>query len=572
MHTFRSKSPYSPPAFVELLSLLLALSAFDSTEAQLGPPPEPVGNPLTEDKARLGKALFWDEQLSSTRTVACGTCHIPKDGGDDPRSANDPLAIHPGPDGVFGGADDVFGSPGVPLSAADGTYDYSPSFALLPQVTGRRTISSVNAGYSSSLFWDGRAGEEFVDPVTETVVLASGAALESQALGPLLSDVEMAHVGRTWTEVLDRVAAIEPLALAGDVPADLENWIAGRDYAALFEEAFGSPGITAPRIGMAIASYERTQFTDQTPFDDWLITSTGLTVQELAGRDVFLDSSCDRCHSGVAFTDHDFHYTGVRPHADDAGRFDVTELEDDRARMRTPSLRNVELRAPYMRNGRFATLEDVIEFYNRGGDFDGPNKDAFIRELMLTEQEKADLLAFLTRPLTDSRLAEEQEPFDRPRLYTESWGLPVVYGSGVNSSQGILPRVAALEPPLLGNPNFTVGVYRADGSTEGLLVIDDEDPGTDLLPTAGSLAHETVFLSPDGVGTRHASVAISLPSAPGLEGKAYFGRWYVVSPGSNIPEAVSKPFAFKLFSAGSLDGIFQNGFESGTTVFWTGTP
>ena len=110
------------------------------------PPPAPPGNPVTPAKAQLGKVLFWDEQLSSTRTVSCGTCHIPAAGGDDPRSASGPLAVHPGPDGVFGGPDDVFGSPGVPLNQADGSYSWQASFGLLPQVTPRRTVSSLNAG------------------------------------------------------------------------------------------------------------------------------------------------------------------------------------------------------------------------------------------------------------------------------------------------------------------------------------------------------------------------------------------------------------------------------------------
>ena len=537
--------------------------------AQFGPPPVPAGNPLTVEKARLGKALFWDEQLSSTRTVSCGTCHFPGTGGDDGRTADNPDAIHPGADGLFGGPDDVLGSPGVPRSAPDGTYVFDATFGLGVQATGRRTASSINAGYSPTLFWDGRAEDEFVDPVTMTTVLPSGAALESQALGPLLSDVEMAHEGRTWTEVLDRIAAIEPLALAGDVPQDLDSWIAGRNYAALFEEAFGSPGVTAVRIGMAIASYERTQFTDQTPFDQWILTNTGLTADELAGFDLFTQSSCDRCHQGLELTDHAFKYIGLRPAAEDPGRFDVTGNRDDLGRMRTPTLRNVELGAPFMRNGRFDTLEEVIDFYDRGGDFDAPNKDEFVRELNLTPQEKSQLLAFITRPLTDPRLAKEEPPFDRPRLYTESWAVPVVYGGGVASLQGgLVPRVVALEPAILGNPSFTVGVFDAQGGTQARLVIDTEDPGL-TLPTAGGLAFQDVPLESDGVGALYGSAVLSLPSDDSLHGSAHFGRWYVLDPGGTSAVAVSRVFRFKLFRAGGLDTLFEDGFESGGTVFWS---
>lgn len=539
--------------------------------AQFDPPPEPPGNPLTVEKARLGKALFWDEQLSSTRTVACGTCHFPGTGGSDPRSGTSPLAINPGPDGLFGTPDDVFGSPGVPLSQADGTYEFQTSFGLREQATGRRTASSINAGYSPTLFWDGRAGDEFIDPVTETTVLPAGAALETQSLVPLLSDVEMAHQGRTWTDVLDRIAAVEPLALAGNVPVELDTWIAGRDYAALFEEAFDSPGITAPRVGMAIASYERTQFTNQTPFDDFLINGTPLTPEEDAGSKLFTSSSCDRCHQGLEFTDHTFKYIGLRPAGEDPGRFDVTGDPDDLGRMRTPSLRNVELRAPYMRNGRFATLEEVIDFYDRGGDFDAPNKDEFIRVLNLTDQEKAELLAFITRPLTDLRLANEEPPFDRPRLFTESWAVPVAYGTGVaNVEGGLVPKIVAVEPAILGNPNFTLGVFDALGGTQARLVIDTQDPGL-ALPSSGGLAFEDVALQSDGVGAFYGSVAIALPSSDALHGSGHFGRWYVLDPGGTSAVAVSRVFRFKLFRPGGLDTQFEDGFESGDTVFWSST-
>lgn len=544
------------------------LSVGVAAGAQFEPPPEPAGNPLTEEKARLGEALFWDEQLSSTRTVSCGTCHFPGTGGDDARTAGNLDAVHPGADGIFGGDDDVFGSPGVPRSNPDGTYEFDATFGVSVQATGRRTASTINAGYSPALFWDGRAEEEFIDPVTMTTVLSSGAALESQALGPLLSDVEMAHEGRTWTDVLDRIASIEPLALAGDVPEELETWIAGRDYAALFEEAFGSPGVTAPRIGMAIASYERTQFTDQTPFDQWILTNTGLTDDELAGFDLFTQSSCDRCHQGLEFTDHAFKYIGLRPAEEDPGRFDVTGDYDDLGAMRTPTLRNVELGAPFMRNGRFATLEEVIDFYDRGGDFDAPNKDEFIRVLDLTPEQKSQLLAFITRPLTDPRLASEEPPFDRPRLYTESWAVPVVYGAGVAGLQGgLVPRVVAFEPAVLGNPNFTVAVFDALGGTQARLVIDTEDPGL-TLPASGSLAFEDVTLQADGVGALYGSAVISLPSEETLHGSAHFGRWYLLDDGGTSAEAVSRVFRFKLFRAGGLDSLFEDDFESGGTVFW----
>jgi cytochrome c peroxidase len=225
--------------------------------AQLPPPPEPAGNPVTAAKANLGKVLFWDEQISSTRTVACGTCHIPVAGGSDPRSAVDPLSAHPGPDGVFGGADDVLGSLGVPVNQADGLYGWSNHFGLLAQVTPRRTPSSVNAGYAPELFWDGRAPEEFVDPVTQQVVLATGGALESQSVGPPVSDVEMAHVARAWTDVLPRISASAPLARAPDqAGAQRAGFDHPRDDQ-LVEAAVGQPGLNPPRVGKAVSNIER---------------------------------------------------------------------------------------------------------------------------------------------------------------------------------------------------------------------------------------------------------------------------------------------------------------------------
>jgi cytochrome c peroxidase len=553
--------PAPATAAAALSILLTAVSA----GAQLGPPPDPPGNPTTPGKANLGKVLFWDEQLSSTRTVACGTCHIPSGGGDDPRSATDPLAVNPGPDGVFGNDDDVLGSPGVPLSDASGVYLLTTHFGLTEQTTGRRTLSSINAGYSPELFWDGRAAGEFRDPVTDEVVLASGAALESQAVGPIVSDVEMGHLDRMWSEAITRLEASEPLALAHHVPLALIEWIDGRDYPDLFLEAFGTAEVTAARVGMAIASYERTQFTDQSPFDLYLATGNVdvFTEQEELGLNVFSTANCNSCHTLLPLqTDHSFRYTGVRPPAEDPGRFEVTLDPDDLGRMRTPSLRNVELRAPYMHNGRFATLEEVIDFYDRGGDFDAPNKDPAVHELRLTRQQKDDLLAFLTRPLTDPRLVDEQPPFDRPRLYTESGRVPVVEGAAL---QGTVPQPVVLEPPLLGNPSFTVGVHDALGGADALLVIDGADPGL-TPPASGDLAFEKLVLDGVGPGNGYGSVSLAIPSDPSFAGSEWLGRWYV---DEGETTAVSPLFRFTIFPSLGQSLLYVDGFESGSTAGWS---
>lgn len=553
---------------------LVAAFGAHSASAQLLPPPDPnVANPITPAKVRLGKVLFWDEQLSSSRTVSCGTCHIPRTGGGDPRSAASPLAIHPGVDGIYGNADDIFGSPGVPAADSAGFYSVTTHFGMGSQTTNRRTNSMINAAYSRDLFWDGRAGQNFVDPITTLPVWpGGGSALESQAMGPPTNDVEMGHQGRLWTDVVTRVAASQPLALATDAPTPLLLWIGNRSYAQLFTEAFGSADISAAKIGMAIASYERTLWSDQTPFDAWLLGDEGaMTEQELAGRDVFSIASCDRCHSGALMSDNQFHYIGVRPHADDQGRYAVTFLEGDRGKMRTPSLRNVQMRPPYMHNGRFPDLESVVEFYNRGGDFTEANKDPQVRPLNLTPEDKAALLAFLKRPLNDRRLDKEDFPFDRPRLYTESQRVPKIEGSGQAGTGGLVPMAVALEPALIGN-TITFGVQNGRGGAPVRLVIHSSDPGL-VMPGTGdfALVNETLEGTSGAAGAGYVSVRVSVPNNPALADREYFGRWYVTDASGSGGVAVSRLFRFKVFPTLGAATVWVDNFESGTTGRWSST-
>lgn len=526
-----------------------ALSAGDAgtrgsgTTNPIEPPNAPAGNPITATKAALGKTLFWDEQLSSTRTVACGTCHVASNGGADPRSAAPGTrATHPGPDGVFGNADDIQGSVGVPLSQADGSYKPSTNFGLKEQVTGRRSMSHVNSGYLTLLFWDGRAEQAFKDPLTNTVVLPQGAALESQVLGPPVSDVEMAHSGRTWSDVAARVAASKPLALSPTVPAALTNWIGGRSYPELFTEAFGTPDVTPVRIALAIATYERTLYADRTPFD-----LGDLRPEEARGLQVFNQSDCNNCHTTPLLSHDGFENIGVRPAQEDTGRFAITQRADDLARFRSPSLRNVELRAPYMHNGRFKTLEEVVEFYDRGGDFPGLTRNR-LRVLRLTAQQKADLVAFLKRPLTDPRVAAETAPFDRPMLYSESMRVPQISGTGVAGTSGQTPQVIAVEPPLLGTPQFTVGVYDALGGAVATLVIDKNDPGTPAsVPASGSFARVTTTLAGTGAGKGYGSVTLAIPNEANLLGATLYGRWFINDAAAPNGIAVTPAFKFTIF-------------------------
>src|SRR5690606_6840289 len=151
---------------------------------------------------------------------------------------------------------------------------------------------------------------------------------------------------------------------------------------------------------------------------------------------------------------------------------------------RSPSLRNVALRAPYMHNGRFATLEEVVDFYDRGGDVNAPNKDPNIRPLRLNAQEKADLAAFLRRPLTDPRLAVAAAPFDAPALFAGSPLSAVVIDRGRGGSGGRIPEIVAVEPAFTGNPNFTVAVFNALGGARARLALDTQVPPDGALPVA----------------------------------------------------------------------------------------
>lgn len=186
------------------------------------PQPVPPQNPITAEKAILGKLLFWEEQMSSNNRVACGTCHTFAAGGGDLRRA-----VNPGPDGITPSPDDKFGSPGVIRS--DAMNDYSPDavFGLRPQVGARAAPSVLTAAWFPDLFWDGRASTTFIDPQTNQVTIPNGGALESQALGPIRSNGEMAHDQRTWSEVTSKLQNATPMALASNLPPDMANAISG---------------------------------------------------------------------------------------------------------------------------------------------------------------------------------------------------------------------------------------------------------------------------------------------------------------------------------------------------------
>lgn len=526
-------------------------------QAILPLPPAPAGNPTTPEKVLLGKALFWDEQLSSSRGVACGTCHILEHGGADPRAQS---ALHPGADGVFGTDDDVHGSPGVPRHMADGSLLPSARFGVQTQVTDRRAPSVVNAAYATRLFLDGRADDVFRDPTTGAVVLASGAALENQIAGPPVSSVEMAHLGRSWVDIANELPSLTPLRLATQVPAALQQFLGNDDYAAVFARVFGSPGVTPVRIVFAIAAYERSLVSDQSPFDRYLAGLGSLTTMQSLGLARF-QTFCAACHTdldpSVLVTGpvlDDFRNIGVRPVAEDVGRFAVTNALADRGRFRVPGLRNVALRGSFFHNGSQQTLGQVVDFYARGGDFADnrdPLVDAINGHIFISDSLQ---LQALLNALTDPRVANGLPPFDRPRLWSEGPLALAEFGVGSVGSTGLPLRGEGLGAPYAGNQAFGVGVDSVAPGAFTFLLLDvagSPNPTTVLgqslyvgqTPALQILPVGPASVGPGGLG--HASAVFHVP-ATGAFG-TYWLQWAAVDPAGPAGFVTSDALRFTVF-------------------------
>lgn len=427
------------------LGLFLCLCAAAPALGELPPVPVPPENPITEEKRVLGKILFWDEQLSSDDTVACGTCHIPADAGADPR-----LATHPGFDTIFGTDDDVIGSFGIVRRNALNEPIEDPLFGFEPQVTRRAAQSYFLSIYAPDMFWDGRATSEFVDPLNvANVVIPVGGGLESQAVGPIVSSVEMAHEGRNWSEVTTKLETVNPLSLATNIPADMADALGlNPTYPDLFDAAFGSEQITPVRIALAIATYERTLVPDQAPWDLFMAGDTGaLTPDQTQGWNLLEKNTvCLNCHTPPLFTDNLYHNIGLRPSKEDTGRMETTSDPDDVGRFKTPSLRNVGLKPSMMHVGWITDVQDTIDFYNAGslktghtqftadqsgiptgipGFFADYNDILMPVETMGGVPMQARVIDFLKNGLTDPRVANEVFPFDRPTLRSERGDIPI---------------------------------------------------------------------------------------------------------------------------------------------------
>jgi len=231
------------------------------------------------------------------------------------------------------------------------------------QKGGRSAPSAINRALSQNQFWDGRA-----------------ASLEAQALGPIENPIEM---GLSHEDAVTRLKAIE-------------------GYVEQFKSVFGTEDLTIEDVGKAIASYERTILSGNSPVDQFRAgDSTALSSEAQRGLALFNDKAgCATCHAGSNFTDERFHNLGVgmdKPDPD-LGRFNVTNREEDQGAFKTPTLRDIVQTAPYFHDGRARTLEEVVEFYDQGG-IDNPTLSTQIKPLDLTDQEKADLVEYM-RALT----------------------------------------------------------------------------------------------------------------------------------------------------------------------------
>ena len=522
-----------------LLGSAVTLSLIFASTAQsqgLPPVPFPPENPVTPEKALLGKILFWEEQLSSDGTVACGTCHAPARGGVDERHS-----IHPGRDRILGTDDDVRGAAGIIRATSNGTYVPDEIFGLRPQVTHRAVPTNIAAAYFTSLTWPGLAGNFFVDPQTGELKIPVGGALELQALGAPIIDTEMAFEGRNWDHVSAKIAEVTPLKLASDLPQDIQNVLNQYPtYPALFRYVYGDPTVNAERILYAIATYERTLIPDQSPWDRFIAgDQSALTPEQNAGLELFMGKAdCARCHTPPLFSDDTFKSTGLRPPLEDVGRYEVTGAFDDIAKFKVPTLRNLGLRPRFMHTGEFTTLKEVVDFYDDGGGTHKFNKDPLLKPLGLTVREKQLLIDFLEHALDDPRVASATAPFDHPTLFSQQ-GVPIPFGHATRGTGGIAPRTLATVPFNVNNPNYKIGIADALGGSLAFFALSNArgPAGQVFSGVPVHLAIQGPFpiafpipLSGTGPGGGYATLHSPIPLDPALAGQTLASQWFVLDP------------------------------------------
>jgi cytochrome c peroxidase len=282
----------------------------------------PSDNPPTDEKAALGKRLFFDKILSKDRTISCATCHEPDRAFTDTKT----LAV-----GIAG------------------------------RVGKRHSPSLINRAFGRSHFWDGRA-----------------VGLESQVVQPISDPNEMD---------LPLQEAVARLAADGSYPE-------------AFRSVFGQP-VSGGDLGRALATYLRTIRSTDSPYDRFIAgAADAMTPDQRQGLQIFRGKArCLLCHFEPLFTDEQFQNTGVAWQADtasyrDDGRFQKSNQRRDLGKFKTPTLREIARTAPYMHDGSLATLEEVVDFYDKGGR-PNQNLSPLLRPIGLTPIEKQQLLKFL---------------------------------------------------------------------------------------------------------------------------------------------------------------------------------
>jgi cytochrome c peroxidase len=358
---------YQPLSIAVVLGASLACGVYDSRRLEADNPIRPIAPPPygmeeffkeapqqpNPDRARLGRWLFYDVRLSADQTMSCATCHRPSHAFSEPT----PTATG--------------------INAARGSRK-TPGIINLAARTVLPDLPEDRAQY---FFWDGRA-----------------TGLENQVLAPIANMKEM---GLTHNAMVARFSGIT-------------------GYRPYFRQAFGSDAITRERVASALADYVRTRMSGNSAYDRWAYGRDGRALSEQAQRGselFFFNARCATCHAGFNFSDGRFHRLGIGWNAAtqsfvDEGRALVTGDPRDRGAFKTPGLRDVSKRAPYMHDGSLKTLREVVEFYNRGAS--GPNAGrGRLMPLRLAEAQIDELVAFLES--LDGEGYQDQAPRYFPR-------------------------------------------------------------------------------------------------------------------------------------------------------------
>ena len=267
--------------------------------------------------ATLGKMLFFDPRISGAQNLSCASCHNPSFGYEVPVSG-------------------AIGSANTPLN--------------------RKANTVLNAAWSTSLFWDGRAK-----------------SLEAQANGPITAAAEM---NGKFPEIVSRLKSVP-------------------EYSAWFDRLFPASGVTKDNLLTAIATYERTVMAGEAPFDRWVDgDDTAITAAAQRGFLLFNGKAgCANCHTGWNFTDNAFHDVGIPDDDIGRGKYEPDNIKAQHA-FKTPGLRNLSYRAPFGHHGQFADLVSIVAFYASGGA-ERPSKSELIKPFPISDDETKDLLAFL---------------------------------------------------------------------------------------------------------------------------------------------------------------------------------